>query len=223
MENRPVSVDSFFRWTDQNVWAEVSCLGVSDASDLASFLTTRFCGLAAFHACRPNSLESYLSDGIRYLSRSDLNDYAIDFFSGTQQPPDAELLDDIVRRAETGAIGVCLAIDDRELRKSRFATHGSEFCYRIAILLREATGIDYVAALGTTGSPTLIMVGLPWDQIHDDDRSEVAFRMASEIGTANSRQSIVPAIDKCLLIDRTLPAERFLSIESLACPTLAMR
>ncbi len=205
-----------FYWSNSLHWAPFLFRSNKDRHEaIRQMLLRNYTGIAAFHACRPTSLEPYRSEGLKYFDRDALEKFAVNMFSSFTALAPPDLVQAAIRNVDSGAIGVCLAIDDREVRRSHFASRGSEFCHRVAKELERTTGHDFPTLLAAIGKPALITVGLLWSDLDESRITEISFRVAEETAQDQFDSRVPPSYDGCFLFEHDVHAKRIVSLEQL--------
>jgi hypothetical protein len=203
---------NLFRWSDPECWSIFDQQEVGhSADDILLCLENQFAGLALFHACRPASEDSYREDGIRYLTRLRLEAYTEELFLHLPHAPELLVLRKAIRETVSGAIGICLAVDERIIRGSHFHEFGSEFCLRVAMALQESTGIDYKSQLRSAGRPLLVTVAMNWGNVSGKD--EIAWRINETRRLEIRPIRTVPQTEICMVFEHPIGADRIVAMD----------
>jgi hypothetical protein len=164
--------------------------------------------ILSYHACRPVSVDSYLSEGIRIVSDAEIIQRAKDLFCDGTFPEISEHDVEIAAQEHsTGeAPGFYAVLDDEGLikRAGHYLVYGSENLMNIAGSLSHGGGAfsKYAQYLKTIGKPTMFEIELPTEIIGQNDLLSLVREINNCLDCAES-----PSIDFTFLITQSLPAE----------------
>ncbi len=161
----------------------------------------------AFHGCRPDDIASYLTHGLRPLSRRTTIETARRQFLGKGQPPVTEAalteaLERILRDRANGRVYV--AIDERHLLRycGHYMVYGSEALAGVAASLTRQLGWNVQPLLLTAGAPTVFVLNVPCSFIPSVTLVELTDAVVGELGhAADSEPS---DLDFALVLNRKL-------------------
>lgn len=172
--------DQFFGWQKKAHWRAVGA-GTRDESRLAETLSSRFLGLRAFHACRPESVQAYYSRGIRGHDRGDIDRQARALFRSSYSLRRIRMAIDNV---EPGRHGMAyLALDARSVLTdaTHYLIYGSEHLNGIAAELDRCDFGPARRALLTVGTPTVFECWLPWSLVNNNLTPDYASELATSL------------------------------------------
>jgi len=152
---------------------------------VAQHLPRLYSEVRVFHACRPESLDPYMREGLRPLSALEAEQVARDVFLAA----DPRLTEEHLRAAikelrPDGRDGhLYAALDDRLFVQDsgHYLIYGSEYVAGLAVQLAQVTGTDYQAWLRRRGTPTIIAAALPVVEIPEHELQQLAAVLCREI------------------------------------------
>ena len=153
-------------------------------------LPVLFDGVKVFHGCRPDSIESYYSQGLLPLDAEMGKRIAMSIFLSDRFP---ELSVQDIENAAERANGtwrhghLYVSLDERFLVQEcgHYLIYGSEYICAIAAGLQGAKGADYdyQQHLRRNGRPTVFVCQLPIDRITLSDRKVLVAALVDEIAS----------------------------------------
>lgn len=171
--------DGLFCWHDRAAWLPLLDHDgdrLHEPDTVLATLQESYVGLRVFHACRTTDVNALLTEGLRPKPIAELNDVA----RRLARAFDAGVLDCDIEHAiaevpfsTDGKLYAC--VDRRELHdQSHFFKYGSERVRHILERLGQLNGRDYLLSLGEIGRPTLLELAIPWQDVSDWLKGELA-------------------------------------------------
>lgn len=156
-------------------------------AELAAVLPRLYAEVRVYHACRPESLDSYATHGLCPLDTAKADQLAREIFlAGDPNLTEENLRVAIEELRPDGREGrLYLALDDRLLVRDcgHYLIYGSEYLCAVAMQLSEFTGVDYQAWLRRRGTPTVITASLPMSEVPTWEVEQLAAAMCREIAS----------------------------------------
>lgn len=206
-----------FNWKDAASWKPLfRALAGKRAGRvrLARALMASFDGVAAYHGCRPEEIESYYRNGLWPSSSAALDARAKEIFCSNAAGITPDEIDEITAKLgkrDQGRIYAC--IDDRHMiaYSAHYLIYGSERLQCVAAAL-STEWRDCMVLLKRYGKPTIFRIALPWEMVTESDFEDLARQVSSHVSIVRKRR-LVPETSFSFEFIQPLPAEFVLSHE----------
>jgi hypothetical protein len=189
-----------FAWNRKESWAPLATAVAGQRARhrvLARMFPQAYEGVLVYHACRPDNVSSYYTDGLRRSSSAALDVKAREIFLSGEFPEiTSARLDTVIADLggrDEGRIFACLDRDHVLVHASHYLIYGSERMCAIAAALSGQQGRDYRQILKRHGRPTLLHVALDWQRVSDSDLKAFAKLVSANLARIKAQQVLPEA------------------------------
>ena len=189
-----------FAWNLKESWAPLITAVASQRvrhRALARTLPRVYQGVLAYHACRPDNVGSYYTDGLRSPNSAALDVKAHEIFLSEEFPEitSARLESAIAALGprDEGRIFACLDRHHVLEHASHYLIYGSERMCAIAAALSDIELRDYRQILKRHGRPTLLHVALDWERITESDLEALARLVSANLTRIRAQETLPEA------------------------------
>lgn len=195
-------------WVDQGLKALGRRVIGSTEDMLADRLHHAFGHVVTFHSGRPKSVRSYFLNGIQIPTHDSLRAMA---HQTLIQAPGVNFdmihygIQEMEEPLDGRAGELYLCLDHRELSEgaSHYLMRGSEYVQCVASRIRYRYGVPQESFLEGVGTPTLVEVKIPFDQMRSYQRLELARDALEGLGVWLYEKDPVPFVPRHSLMFRT--------------------
>jgi hypothetical protein len=211
-------MSKWFRWDDAASWTPLlEAFPADDASpeDILARAEQIYDGVAVFHGCRPENIQSYLSDGVRPMPLSVLHDIVRETIRNTfPKIPEKAIelaIDSAPKPAQPARVYACVDARQLLLGINSFSAGGSEHVQIVLIQLGNICDQDFSLPLSQRGRPAILMLGIRWSEVNTHIREELGHWLKRELRTVRNGGDIAPR-QWCHSQETAFPPENILRI-----------
>ncbi|SOS36188.1 hypothetical protein CFBP6411_04831 [Pseudomonas syringae group genomosp. 3] len=180
-------------------------------AEFCSRMSSFYSHFKGFHGCRPESLSSYYSDGLKGQNADAIIERFRLLFSDVPLVDLEQAILDMAHRESSEKGKIWLSGDDREMLEDfgHYVINGSEYLLALAAKLGTGGrgGEDYRLRLRTIGIPTILEVDIPIDLVPPLQQLEVARMLLSEWGQLRTKTPLGMSSTPCYVVRSDIPSE----------------
>lgn len=191
---------TLFAWNLKESWAPLVTAVAGQRvrhRALVRILPRVYQGVRAYHACRPDDVRSYYTDGLRSSNSTAIDVKARAIFLSKKFPEitGAQLESAIAALGprDEGRVFACLDRDHVLEHAGHYLIYGSERMCAIAAALSDTELRDYRQILKRHGRPTLLHVSLDWERITESDLEALARLVSANLSRIRDQETLPEA------------------------------